>query len=396
MTAEFDALTSNSTWTLCNRPPNQHVIHCKWVYKIKRKADGSVDRFKARLVAKGFEQQAGIDYTKTFSPVIKPATIRLLLALAVSFDWPIRQLDISNAFLHGCLTEEVYMEQPPGFVDTQHSTFVCKLHKAIYGLKQALRAWYTRLSQFLLDLGFTASLVDTSLFIHISGSIKIFLLIYVDDIIVTGTHAPLISALISRMQQEFPIKDLGPLHYFLGIQATRTSNGLHLCQSKYVADLLTRTQMQDAKPASSPCAAGSKLSKFDGETLPDYSEYRSIVGALQYCTLTRPDIAFSVNQLCQHLHHPTTAHWIAAKRVLRFLKHTSNHGLFYSTTNLQLNAFCDSDWAGNPDDRRSTSGFAVFLGDSLISWSVKKQPVVSRSSTEAEYRSLAIVTAELY
>jgi hypothetical protein len=396
MIAEFDALTSNSTWTLCPRPPNQHVIQCKWVYKIKQKTDGSVDRFKARLVAKGFEQQAGIDYTKTCSPVIKPATIRLLLALSVSFDWPIQQLDISNAFLHGCLTEEVYMEQPPGFVDTQHSTFVCKLHKAIYGLKQASRAWYTRLSQFLLDLGFTASLVDTSLFIHISGSIKNFLLIYVDDIIVKGTHASLISALISRMQQEFPVKDLGPLSYFLGIQATRTSNGLQLCQSKYVADLLTRTQMQDAKPTPSPCAAGSKLSKFDGETLPDYSEYRSIVGALRYCTLTRPDIAFSVNQLYQHLHHPTTAHWTAAKHVLRFLKHTSNHGLLYSTTNLQLNAFCDSDWAGSPDDCRSTYGFAVFLGDSLISWSAKKQPVVSRSSTEVEYRSLAIVTAELY
>lgn len=213
MSDEFAALTSNGTWTLCPRPSNQHVIHCKWVYKIKRKVDGTVERFKARLVAKGFEQQAGIDYTDTFSPIIKPATIRLLLALAVYFDWPIRQLDISNAFLHGCLTEEVYMEQPRGFVDHVHSDFVCKLHTTLYGLKQAPRAWYTRLSHFLLDLGFTVSLVDTSLFIHISGNIKIFLLIYVDDIIVTGTHA----AFIAQMQQEFPVKDLGPLSYFLGI-----------------------------------------------------------------------------------------------------------------------------------------------------------------------------------
>lgn len=295
MTDEFEALSSNGTWTLCPRPSNQHVIHCKWVYKIKRKADGSVERFKARLVAKGFEQQAGVDYTDTFSPVIKPATIRLLLALAVSFDWPIRQLDISNAFLHGHLTEEVYMEQPQGFVHPLHPDFVCKLNKALYGLKQAPRAWYTRLSQFLLDLGFTASLVDTSLFLHISGSTKIFLLIYVDDIIVTGTDVHLISALIARLQQEFPVKDLGPLNYFLGIQVTRTPDGLHLCQSKYVADLLTRTRMQDAKPAKSPCASGSKLSRLDGTALLDVTEYRSIVGALQYCTLTRPDIAFSVN-----------------------------------------------------------------------------------------------------
>jgi hypothetical protein len=396
MSAEFEALISNGTWTLCPRPTNRHVIHNKWVYRIKRRADGSVERFKARLVAKGFEQQAGIDYTETFSPVIKPATIRLLLALAVSFDWSIRQLDISNAFLHGSLTEEVFMEQPRGFVDPSNPDAVCKLRKALYGLKQAPRAWYTRLSNFLLDLGFSASLVDTFLFIHISGSVKISLLIYVDDIIVTGTHAHLISALITRMQKKFPVKDLGPLSYFLGIQATRTSEGLHLCQTKYVVDLLSRTHMADAKPAKSPCVSSSKLSRFDGESLTDISEYRSVVGALQYCTLTRPDIAYSVNQLCQHLHHPTTAHWTAAKRVLRFLKSTSTHGLLVSRTNLQLNAFCDSDWAGSPDDRRSTSGFAVFLGDNLISWSAKKQPVVSRSNTEAEYRSLAITTTELF
>jgi hypothetical protein len=154
--------------------------------------------------------------------------------------------------------------------------------------------------------------------------------------------------------------------------------------------------MVDAKPALSPCASGSKLSKLDGELLQDFSAYRSLVGALQYCTLTRPDIAYSVNQLCQHLHHPTSVHWTAAKRILRFLKSTSDHGITFSKTNLQLHAFCDSDWAGSLDDRRSTFGFAVFLGGSLISWSSKKQPVVSRSSTEAEYRSLAIVTAEVY
>jgi len=171
------------------------------------------------------------------------------------------------------------MEQPRGFVDKTHADFVCKLHKAIYGLKQVPRAWYTRLSQFLLDIGFTASLVDTSLFLHTSGNIKIFLLIYVDDIIVTGTHPHVITALITRMQQEFPIKDLGPLNYFLGIQVTRTTDGLHLCQAKYVADILTRTHMADAKPARTPCSSGSKLSRFDGEVLHDYSAYRSLVGS---------------------------------------------------------------------------------------------------------------------
>lgn len=238
--------------------------------------------------------------------------------------------------------------------------------------------------------------MDTSLFLHTSGNIKILFLIYVKDIIVTCTHLHVITAFITRMQQEFPVKDLGPIHYFLGIQVTRTTNGLHLCQAKYVADILTRTHMADAKAARTPCSSGSKLSRFDGEVLHDYSAYRSLVGALQYCALTRPDIAYSVNQLCQHLHHPTSTHWTTAKRVLRFLKDTSHHGITYSKSTLQLNAFCDFDWAGSPNDRRSTSSFAVFLGENLLSWSAKKQNVVFRSSTEAEYRSLAIVTVELF
>jgi hypothetical protein len=396
MKLEFDALISNGTWVLCPRPALHNIIRNKWVYKIKRKADGSVERFKARLVAKGFDQQCGVDYTETFSPVIKPSTIRVILSLAVHFEWDIRQLDVSNAFLHGFLAEEVYMEQPQGFRDKDNPDFVCRLHKAIYGLKQAPRAWFTRLSTFLLDLGFHASLVDTSLFIFISGTIQIYMLVYVDDIILTGTHTSVINFLIYRMQREFPLKDLGPLSFFLGIQVTRSSTGLHLCQMKYITDLLHRTHMDGAKPAKSPCSTGTKLSRYDGEALEDPSIYRHVVGSLQYCTLTRPEIAFSVNQLCQHLHSPTSAHLSAAKRVLRYLKGTLDHGLWYTKSSLQLNAFCDSDWAGDPDDRRSTSGFAVFLGNCLISWSAKKQSVVSRSSTEAEYRSLAIATTELY
>jgi hypothetical protein len=396
MTQEFEALIANDTWTLCLRPKQQHVIRNKWVYKIKQRPDGSIERFKARLVAKGFEQQNGVDYTDTFSPVIKSSTIRIVLALAVHFDWPIRQFDVSNAFLHGSLMEEVFMEQPQGFVDATKPDYVCKLHKSIYGLKQAPRAWFKCLSSTLLDLGFVASLVDSSLFIFIRDKIKIFLLIYVDDILVTGTHNAVINSLILQLQTQFPLKDLGPLGFFLGIEAHRSSDSLHLCQAKYITDLLHRTRMLGAKPAASPCPSGSKLSKFDGDLLPDPTEYRQVVGALLYCTLTRPEIAFSVNQLCQHMHSPSTTHWSAAKRVLRYLKHTIDHGLHFTKGTLHLQAFCDSDWAGNPDDRRSTSGFGVFLGPCLVSWSAKKQAVVSRSSTKAEYRAMSLTTAELF
>jgi hypothetical protein len=367
MADEFAALQANKTWTLCPRPLHRHVIRNKWVYKIKQLADGSIERFKARLVAKGFEQKNGLDYTETFSPVIKASTVRIVLTLAVQLDWPIKQLDISNAFLHGTLMEEVYMEQPPGFPDTTHPDYVCKLHKSIYGLKQAPRAWFHCLSMALLDLGFTSSMVDTSLFLFIKGSLTILLLVYVDDILVTGNNPAALQSLILMLQAQFPVKDLGNLGYFLGIKATRTADTLHLSQAKYVADLLNKTRMMEAKPTATPCSSVIKLSQFDSPPLTDPTQYRQVVGALQYCTLTRPDISFSVNQLCQHMHNPTSAHWSAAKRVLRYLKHTPDHGLLISKGPMHLQAYCDSDWAGNPDDRKSTSGFCIFLGNSLIS-----------------------------
>jgi hypothetical protein len=289
------------------------VIRNKWVFKIKRKVDGTVERFKARLVAKGFDQQSGLDYTETFSPVIKPSTIRVVLTLAVHFAWIIKQLDVSNAFLQGHLTETVYREQPLGFIDKTHSHKVCKLNKAIYGLKQAPRAWYTRLSTFLLELGFHGSLVDTSLLVYLHGSIQIYMLVYVDDIIITGTHPNVISDIITKLQSEFPLKDLGPLSYFLGIQVTRDTTGLHLFQTKYITELLYKTNMSGAKPSKSPCTSGSKLSRLDGEALTNPTSYRQVVGALQYCTLSRPEIAYSVNQLCKHMHAPSSTHWIAAK-----------------------------------------------------------------------------------
>jgi hypothetical protein len=214
MRHKFEALVSNGTWTLCPRP-GSHNIKNKWVYKIKQKPDGSIERVKARLVAKEFQQQCEIDYTETFSPITKPSTIRL--DLAVHFGWATRQLDVSNAFLDGLLAEEVFMEQPRGFVNKAHPNFVYKLHKAIYGLKQAPRAWFHRLSTFLLEIGFTVSLVDSSLFLYLHGDIKLFMLIYVDDIIVTGNDSHLIGLLSSRWQQEFPALKLntGLLPYLL-------------------------------------------------------------------------------------------------------------------------------------------------------------------------------------
>jgi hypothetical protein len=233
------------------------------------------------------------------------------LALAVHFNWFINQLDISNAFLYGFIEEEVFMEQPKGFEDPHFSDHVCRLHKSLYGLKQASRAWFMRPSQVLTELGLSSSAVDTSLFLFHQDSIQVFVLIYVDAIIATSSSSSAISGLINHLQCDFAIKDLGPLSYFLSIQVTRGNEDLFLSQTKYVTDLLRRTHMDGAKPSSTPCTSVVKLSWFDEDPLADPSKYTHMVGALQYCTLSHPNIAYSVNQLCQFLHSPSMVHMVA-------------------------------------------------------------------------------------
>jgi histone deacetylase 1/2 len=221
MQDEFDALQRNGTWSLVPPSRGRNLIDCKWVFKIKRRADGEIDRYKARLVAKGFKQRYGIDYEDTFSPVVKIATVRLVLSIAVTRGWCLRQLDVQNTFLHGVLEEEVYMRQPPGFEDSRYPSFVCKLKKAIYGLKQAPRAWYSRLSSKLVSLGFVPSKSDTSLFIYRNKGVDIYMLIYVDDIIVTSSSQDAVKVLLKALKENFALKDLGDLHYFLGIEVEK-------------------------------------------------------------------------------------------------------------------------------------------------------------------------------
>ncbi|KAH9736625.1 retrovirus-related pol polyprotein from transposon RE1 [Citrus sinensis] len=278
-----------------------------------------------------------------------------------------RLVDINNAFLNGHLTEE------------------------------APRAWFDKLKQVLTaQWGFQNSKSDTSLFFKKVQSHLLLVLVYVDDIIVTGSSSCLIQQVISNLQSTFALKDLGELNYFLGIQVVKNSSGLHLSQSKYIVDLLHKVNLQDCTPCSTPMAAGTSLTKSDSELFDNATLYRSTIGALQYATLTRPKIAFSVNKLGQFLAAPTVNHWQACKRILRYLKGTLHLGLqFYSHGVQNLDCFSDADWASDKDDRRSITGYCVFLGPNLVSWCSKKQAVVSRSSTESEYRALALAASEV-
>uniref|UniRef100_A0A2N9IWR1 Reverse transcriptase Ty1/copia-type domain-containing protein n=1 Tax=Fagus sylvatica TaxID=28930 RepID=A0A2N9IWR1_FAGSY len=333
MQDEFDALQKQGTWSLVTPPPNKNVVGCKWVYKLKHNSDGTIARYKARLVAKGFHQQQGVDFDETFSPVIKPPT--------------------------------------------------------------APRAWFESFTTQLLHLGFIASTADSSLFIYHHQQVIAYLLLYVDDIVLTSNSLSFLDHLILQLKKVFDLKDLGALHYFLGIQVSQTSDALHVTQSKYASDLLIKYHMVDSKPTKTPCSPNIRLSLHEGDLLSDPHGYRSLVEALHYLTFTRPDISFAIHQVCQYMAAPTSTHLTAAKRVLRYIKGTLYHGIAFTPGPLSLSVFSDADWAGDLDDRRSTSGLLVYLGSNPITWSAKKQPTVSRSSTESKYQALVTAFAEV-
>ena len=260
MIFEFEALQRNHTWSLVPLPERRIPIGCRWVYRVKENPNGGVEKYKARLVAKGFHQQAGFDFNETFSPIVKPTTIRIVLTIALSRGWSVRQLDINDAFLNGILQEEVFMSQPQGFVDEKHPKYVCRLHKALYGLKQAPRAWFERLHKALLQFGFVSSKADQSLFFRITSTHTTYILVFVDDILITGSNADVVTTLIKLLDVKFSLKDLGEITYFLGIQVTHTVNGFHLSQHKYIRDFLVKTKMLQAKGLSTPMTSGLNIS----------------------------------------------------------------------------------------------------------------------------------------
>ncbi|CAL1363606.1 unnamed protein product [Linum trigynum] len=373
-------------WDLVPRPPNVIVIGTKWIFRNKSDELGFIIRNKARLVAQGYLQEEGIDYDETFAPVARIESIRLLCAFASHMGFPLYQMDVKSAFLNGIIQEEVYVSQPPGFVDFEHPDHVYKLNKALYGLKQAPRAWFERLTAFLIENSFTQGGIDKTLFIkQINGKI-LLVQIYVDDIVFGSTDPSLCTEFCNSMQSVFEMSMMGELKFFLGLQVKQTPSGIFINQSKYVQNMLDKFGFNNLKSSKTPMAVNIKLDKDVTGVPVDEKKFRGMVGSLLYLTASRPDIHYSVCMCARFQSAPKESHLTAIKRIFRYLKGTPELGLWYPKhNNFSLIGYSDSDFAGSLTDRKSTTGTCQFVGTSLVSWSCKKQGAVALSTAEAEY-----------
>ncbi|KAM6514095.1 hypothetical protein FALCPG4_18898 [Fusarium falciforme] len=381
---EHGSLIENGVWTLVTLPPGRKALRGKWVFKLKRGENGEILRYKARFVVRGFEQREGIDFNETFASVVKPMSYKMIFAITAALDLELEQMDVKTAFLYGLVTEEIYVEQPEGFNDG--SGKVCKLLRALYGLKQAPRVWYETLSTFLEILGFKPLLSDMGIFVK--G--HTFIAVYVDDLLIAGPSKDEIVAVKQALCNKFKMTDLGPCKYYLGmsLRRDRANRSISLSQTTYLEKILRDFGMDQCAPNVTPVAT----SKF-GEPDPDYKAtdelkewYAKAIGSLMYLMLgTRPDIAFAVSLCSRHLGNPTNEHQTAVKRIFRYLKGSQNLELVYQGKLQPLLGYTDSDWAGDLETRKSTSGYVFNLGTGAISWSSKRQRTVALSSCEAEY-----------
>jgi hypothetical protein len=406
--AEGKSLQLHGTWTLVELPKGKKALTARWIFKVKYDENGNVERYKARLVIRGYEQEKYVDYEEIFAPVLRLDSVRVLLALVAFYDLECHQMDIDTAFLNGELEEEVYMYQATGLEEPGKEHLVCKLNKALYGLKQAPRAWYKRLTNFLQEKGFTKCLVDSCIWTKKIKGETCIIGIYVDDLMIISKSMSNVNTIKDLLKNEFKCKDLGEIHHLLGLKITRNrkEKKLYISQENYVKNVLARFQMSGCNKADTPSDLSQvkKLSKEDcpkeGEKMPEnhHKKYREIVGSLMYLlTGTRPDIAYAVQTVSRFLNNPGHAHMEAAKRILRYVRGTANYGIVYNgrTGNENLIAYVDSDYAKEPDEKRSTSGYTMMLAGGIVTYSSKLQRTTALSSAEAEYMALAHGTQEV-
>lgn len=396
---EMDSLDQHGTYELVECPPEASPIPSKWVFDVKTDETGVITRFKARLVAEGNWQIPGVDYSETFAPVASATTRRVFFAVAAEEDWEIDQVDVKTAFLNGTLEEVVYMRQPPGFHSGSGQT-VCRLVKSLYGLKQAPRQWHAELSSVFQEIGFTPCDGDPGLFKReTEGESPTFVEVYVDDMLIGGRSRRGVDSTKALLKERFKIHDLGPVKYFLGmlVERDREKRTIKVSVPLKVDELVVKFGLENAAPVDTPMVRGfvqTKLPMHDGEEgkggsgrlLSPGHKYPELIGSLQYlASNVRPEIAQAVNALSRYRAAPTTAHWNAAIRVVKFLKGTRDDGITYGRVIQPVEGYVDADYAGDADTRESTTGFVYFLNGGPISWASKKQGTVASSTVEAEY-----------
>ena len=400
---EMASIRARRTYFLMALPKGRSAINCKWIFNVKAKADGRVEKFKARLVVKGFSQRPGVDYDETFAPVAHTDSQRVLLALSLKLRLKLRQADILNAFLCGDIDCEIFMKQPEGFIDDEHPEFVCKLEKGLYGLKQAGFLFNAKLDRFLVDvLRFVRCNADPCIYYRRHSHATVLLSIHVDDMLFAHNDDAQMEDIMQQLHSQFGIKDLGAPEKLLGIRVHQdaTMNAICLDQQVYVEELLCRFNMEQCSEMPTPHQPGVYLSEeMCPTTIPEQSlmasiPYAELVGGLNYlATRTRPDISYIVSQLCRFMRNPGLAHWKAARRVLRYLKATKSWGVCYDNAQ-DIEAWTDSDWAGHPDQRRSVGGFVFQMCGGPLAWKSQRQKSTALSALEAEYMAQCLTARQ--
>jgi hypothetical protein len=334
-----------------------------------------------------------IDYDETFAPVAKMDSISLALSISAAKGWEVHQMDVNNSFLYGDLFEEIYMEQPQGFM--QDSSLVCRLKKSLYGLKKAPRAWYGKMDSYLLSQNFVRCKSDLNVYMLMTTDSLLLLVLYVDDLLIIGCSTSMIVAVNRILHDRFLMMNMGLLHFFLRLKISQDASGIKLSHAKYARDLLDRFHMIDYKSALNPFLSGVKLEDGEDTPLVDNTLYRQLVGSLLYLTHSRPYLSYVVGTVSRFMQEPHELHWKVAKHILRYVQGTITFWIQYATeSTLYLIGFTNSDWVGDSTDRKSTSSYSLNIGSGPICWSSKKQVAISLSLVEVEYRGVVNITIQ--
>ena len=398
---EIASLEANDTWSLASLPAGKRALTSRWLLKIKRKADGSIERYKARLVIRGFEQREGVDYEEIFAPVVRLEALRVILALVCIDDLECHQMDIETAFLNGTVEEEIYMEIPEGMTSNKTKGKVCRLRKSLYGLKQAPRAWHKALTQFLRSIGFEKLMCEACVYTRDVDGHREIVAIYVDDLLIVTREPSRMQNVKAAIANQFKSKDLGPVHFNLGlkVERDRVQRKMWISQQANATGIINKFNMAHANPVDTPTASGVRLRRADDQELSaelKAKPFRQAVGTLMYLMIgSRPDLAFAITNVSSYLSCFVQEHWEAVKRVLRYVKGTPDHCLEYGGDDVVLSAHSDSDYAGDVDGRKSVSGYVTKIGGCTVTWSSRKQRIVATSTAEAEYIGLAHCAREV-